>query len=238
MMLKRMFILMCILAVSWPTLILIVFKLGYPKQAENIWNVFPADEWQREFILAFMILTGMSALAFIALSITMLLGKTKAKSLFIPTTGLIFGASGFILAALVADMSEGGWGAIYKIKQSREAEQKLKTIKETDRAKAIAKKREYTSTLTAGETFQDCDVCPLMVVIPSGTITIGHQNKSEMEWNDLPAQNYALTKKLGIGKFELTFEQWDHCLEERVCIKGGYNQDQGCSWQKAINDVG
>ena len=64
---------------------------------------------------------------------------------------------------------------------------------------------------TPGATFQDCETCPKMVVLPAGSFQMG----SSTSWfssikppaNEQPARNVTV-KSFAIGKFEVTQKEW------------------------------
>jgi len=75
--------------------------------------------------------------------------------------------------------------------------------------------------------FRDCDdVCPEMVKLPSGRFTMGSP-ESEPERNPLEVQHsVAIAKSFAIGKYDVTFAQWDACVADGGC--NGYKPaDEG-----------
>ena len=66
--------------------------------------------------------------------------------------------------------------------------------------------------------FKDCAVCPQMVVIPAGEFTMGSppsEQQAEAEHRVIIATPFA------VGKFEVTFDEWDACVAERGCGRRG-----------------
>lgn len=65
--------------------------------------------------------------------------------------------------------------------------------------------------------FRDCERCPQMVVIPGGRMDVGE---------DRQARNIVFEKPFAIGRFAVTFDEWDACVTEGGC--GGYSpRDNG-----------
>jgi formylglycine-generating enzyme required for sulfatase activity len=62
------------------------------------------------------------------------------------------------------------------------------------------------------DSFKDCPECPEMVVIPAGEFTMGSVSDS-----DAPVRKIKIKERVAIGKFEVTFEQWDVCATEGGC---------------------
>jgi formylglycine-generating enzyme required for sulfatase activity len=62
--------------------------------------------------------------------------------------------------------------------------------------------------------FKDCERCPEMVVVPAGEFTMGSP-ASELQ---AEAQHrVTIAKPFAVGKFEVTFEQWDACVRGGGC---------------------
>ena len=70
----------------------------------------------------------------------------------------------------------------------------------------------------AGEVFRDCAECPELVVIPSGSFTMGSPRHEEGRYDDEgPPHRVAIGEPLAVGVYEVTFAQWDACWGEGGC---------------------
>jgi len=72
------------------------------------------------------------------------------------------------------------------------------------------------ATLRPGQTFRECaeDVaCPLMVVIPAGSFMMGSKDGRE---NETPVHQVTVDR-FAVGKFEITFDEWDACAANGWC---------------------
>jgi formylglycine-generating enzyme required for sulfatase activity len=67
--------------------------------------------------------------------------------------------------------------------------------------------------LKPGDAFKDCPTCPEMVVVPAGEFMMG----SEDSPNEKPVHKVTIAKPFAVGKFEVTFAEWDACLAARAC---------------------
>ncbi len=67
---------------------------------------------------------------------------------------------------------------------------------------------------TPGRTFVDCDICPKMVTVPAGTFMMGWKKGPA---DEKPAHQVTIAKEFAVGKFEITFDQWDACLSGGGC---------------------
>ncbi len=77
-----------------------------------------------------------------------------------------------------------------------------------------------------GQTFNDCDVCPELVVLPGGTFSMGSpSHELERTPNEGPMQRVTV-QPFAVGKFEVTFAEWDACVADGGC--DGYSpNDRG-----------
>jgi len=76
----------------------------------------------------------------------------------------------------------------------------------------------YGQSRQPGDTFRDCDQCPAMVVVPSGSFDMrvapwgpGHPH------NEGYFYSVTFAKPFAIGKFEVTFDEWDTCVADGQC---------------------
>lgn len=108
------------------------------------------------------------------------------------------------------------------------------TVSERSEARTLARQwhlgggtaiDEVEFNLTEGE-FQDCDICPAMVVVPAGDFMMGSPMSEEAR-DVLEGLMHRVTirQDFAIGKYEVTFREWDACVSDRGC------------WHRA-NDVG
>ncbi len=59
----------------------------------------------------------------------------------------------------------------------------------------------------SGRTFRDCPVCPEMVVVPPGTFDMGSQRR----YNEKPMRQVRIPSSFAVGRYEVTFAEWDAC---------------------------
>ncbi len=75
-----------------------------------------------------------------------------------------------------------------------------------------------------GRAFRDCDACPEMVVVPAGSFTMGSPSHEEGRSDDEgPAHQVTIAAPFAVGKYEVTFAEWDACVAAGGC--GGYRSD-------------
>ncbi len=79
-----------------------------------------------------------------------------------------------------------------------------------------------------GDRFQDCPECPQMVVLPAGSYRMGSQNNQH---------EVAIGAPFALGRYEVTFAEWDACARDRGCPRGeGIAEDSG-GWGRGPRPV-
>src|SRR6202044_199386 len=77
---------------------------------------------------------------------------------------------------------------------------------------------ERERALKPKDTFKECSGCPEMVVLPPGSFAMGspaiEKGRSPDEG---PQHPVTIANGLAVGKFELTFEEWDACVAGGGC---------------------
>jgi formylglycine-generating enzyme required for sulfatase activity len=86
--------------------------------------------------------------------------------------------------------------------------------------------------LKPGDAFKECEQdCPEMIVLPAGSFTMGGSTGDEQ-----PHHTVTLARPFAVSKYEVTFADWDACVDGGGC--GGYrpnDQGWGRGRQPAIN---
>ena len=82
----------------------------------------------------------------------------------------------------------------------------------------IAPTPTLAPTLTAGNVFRDCPDCPEMVVVPAGSFMMGSPTSEEGRRSDEgPERKVTIARPFAVGKYEVTFEEWDACVTDGGC---------------------
>lgn len=81
-----------------------------------------------------------------------------------------------------------------------------------------------------GDTFRDCSDCPEMVVVPAGSFTMGSASEYEN-----PTHRVTIGKSFAIGRREVTFDEWDRCVDAGGCKNRPSDRDWGRGDRPAIN---
>lgn len=65
---------------------------------------------------------------------------------------------------------------------------------------------------------RDCAECPEMVVVPAGEFQMGSRDSEEgRNSNEGPVHKVRFAKPFAIGKYEVTFDEWDACVAAKAC---------------------
>ena len=88
----------------------------------------------------------------------------------------------------------------------------------------------------SGQSFRDCPNCPEMVVVPSGEFMMGAPDteKDRMK-GEFPQREVTIAAPFAIGKFEVTFTEWETCVANEGCIANKSPDDRG--WGKGRRPV-
>ncbi len=82
--------------------------------------------------------------------------------------------------------------------------------------------------LKPGDVFRDLDVAPEMVVVPAGTFTMGSPaNEADRSSDEGPQHDVTIAKPFAVGKFEVTFAEWDACADDGGCTSNSHPDDRG-----------
>lgn len=82
--------------------------------------------------------------------------------------------------------------------------------------------------LKPGQSFRDCPECPEMVVVPPGSFMMGSPaSEAGRDKDEGPQRNVTIARAFAVGKFEVTFAEWESCLAGGGCRSMRSPSDQG-----------
>ncbi len=88
----------------------------------------------------------------------------------------------------------------------------------------------------SGESFKDCADCPELVVVPSGGFRMGSlASEPEHETQEDPQHRVAIAKPFAVGRFAVTFAEWDACVDAAGCAHIPDDQGWGRGDRPVIN---
>ena len=93
---------------------------------------------------------------------------------------------------------------------------------------------EAERSLKPRDTFKECAKnCPVMVVVPAGEYVMGSSaSETGRSDNEGPQHKVTIAKPFAVSKFEITFDDWDACVEFGGCA---YVSDSG--WGRGTRPV-
>jgi len=100
--------------------------------------------------------------------------------------------------------------------------------------RASALTAEAERALKPGGAFKECASCPEMVVMPAGSFTLGSPSNEEGRGSDEgPQRQVRIRQPFAVGKFEVTFDEWDACVAHGGCKP----QPDDLSWGRGRRPV-
>lgn len=79
--------------------------------------------------------------------------------------------------------------------------------------------------IAPGGRFRDCEKCPEMVVIPSGTFLMGSpEDEIGRSTDEGPVHEVVIPRPFAIGRFEVTFKEWQACVDAEQCREAPYDR--------------
>ena len=81
-----------------------------------------------------------------------------------------------------------------------------------------------------GTAFRDCVRCPELVLLPQGEFVMGEAAAATG-----PRTVVAIRYRLAVGRFEVTFAEWDACVAAGGCRRRPNDAGWGRGWQPVIN---
>ena len=116
-----------------------------------------------------------------------------------------------------------------------EAEAERERQRQQREAEAQAGAERQRRERQPGVRLRDCETCPELVVVPSGSFMMG---SPESEWgrfhNEGPQRRVTITEPFAVGVYEVTFGEWDACVKASGC--NGY-QPHGEGWGRGGRPV-
>ena len=84
-----------------------------------------------------------------------------------------------------------------------------------------------------GEIFRDCEQCPEMVVVPPGRFRMGDLSGGGAS-NEKPVHDVTIASQFAVGKYEVTFAEWDACMAAGGCT---HRPDDVFGWGRGSRPV-
>ena len=86
-----------------------------------------------------------------------------------------------------------------------------------------------------GDAFKDCPQCPEMIALGGGSFTMGSPDNEPGRNSNEGPQRQVSVPRFAIGKYEVTFAQWNACVAEGGCSHRPEDQGWGRGDRPVIN---
>jgi formylglycine-generating enzyme required for sulfatase activity len=138
----------------------------------------------------------------------------------------LIGVLAFAIVAGLPALSIGGW-LVYQLARF--------SPRFWDVSKS-ALSAQAEQALKPGATFMECASCPGMVVVPAGSFIMGSPaNEAGRRADEGPQHKVTIRQPFAVGKFELTFDEWDTCAAHGGCSSQIFGGQFGRGRQPVIN---
>ena len=97
-----------------------------------------------------------------------------------------------------------------------EAEAQARAEAERQRKAQEEAAKRRVEEMRPGREFRDCEECPEMVVVPGGSYMMGSRS-GEGYSDERPRHRVEIPAGLAVGKYEVTFGEWDACVAGGGC---------------------
>ena len=124
----------------------------------------------------------------------------------------MFRAGGLVSSVLICGLSASE--AICQTEQQGQFRSPISV--DMRRAKPLGWQEEQA--LRPLDMFKECEVCPEMIVVPAGGFMMGApETEDDSEDNERPEHKVTIAKMFSVGRFAVTFEEWDACVADGGC---------------------
>jgi formylglycine-generating enzyme required for sulfatase activity len=102
-------------------------------------------------------------------------------------------------------------------------------------ARPLSPEREWA--LKPKDSLKECDKCPEMIVVPAGSFTMGSPESEPLrDPRENPQHSVTIATPFAVGRFAVTFDEWDACVADGGC--NGYKpNDLGGRGQRPVINV-
>src|SRR5262249_836873 len=77
--------------------------------------------------------------------------------------------------------------------------------------------RKSNDRVAPGTSFRDWPDCPGMVVVPSGSFTMGSPENEPGRFDGEAQVRVSIAGPFAVGKYAVTFDEWDACVADGGC---------------------
>jgi formylglycine-generating enzyme required for sulfatase activity len=91
----------------------------------------------------------------------------------------------------------------------------------------------------SGDEFRDCEACPSMVRIATGTFAMGAPDSERNRDDDEgPVRDVSMEREFAMAKSETSWSEWQACMDDGACVAPtGHSMPEGSDWGKGTRPV-
>ena len=120
--------------------------------------------------------------------------------------------------------------------RTRELERQVKELPRAGAAGMTEPEPPGHEDRRPGRQFDDCAECPLLVVVPEGSFTMGSpSDESGRDGHEGPVHPVRIAEPFAVGVHEVTFAQWDACRRGGGCAHNPQDKGWGRGNRPVIN---
>lgn len=112
-------------------------------------------------------------------------------------------------------------------KESMRLEQAVTRAENYQAKSPVLKSPGEAAALPPHSMFRDCADCPEMVVVPTGSFVMGSKETEAKHSSDESPQHLVKVQAFAIGVFDITFAEWDECVNHGGCQGNPKGNDHG-----------
>lgn len=124
-----------------------------------------------------------------------------------------------------------------ELERQRKAAEQAEARRKAEQA--AAEKRRLAELTRPGRVFRDCQACPEMVVVLAGSFMMGSPSSEKGRDSDEgPQRRVTIPRPFAVGKFEITWAEWEACVADNGCDGSGPEKAGGDNgWGKGRRPV-
>ncbi|WP_354049520.1 formylglycine-generating enzyme family protein [Bradyrhizobium sp. LB12.1] len=139
-----------------------------------------------------------------------------------------------LLAPLIVQLQVASAGA-ETLDQSTSALSILERPSPLDLRLSRPLSRSEESALVPRDRFKECDLCPVMIVVPAGRFTMGASAGEAGSTADERPQHQVTFPSFSVGRFPVSLQEWNACVMRKGCSFRSSDPTSSSEWKPVTN---
>ncbi|PSO19953.1 formylglycine-generating enzyme family protein [Bradyrhizobium sp. MOS002] len=139
-----------------------------------------------------------------------------------------------LLAPLIIELQVASVGA-ETLDQSVPALSTLERSSPLDLRLSGPLSRSEESALVPSDRFKECDLCPVMIVVPAGRFTMGASADEPGSTADERPQHQVIFPSFSVGRFPVSLDEWNVCVMRKGCSYRASDPISSSEWKPVTN---